>query len=77
MQEKDFKWFLDNYNELFKQYGNSFLAIKKGQVLGKYDSYAEAVRRTLEHEDIGSFIVQKCDGTEAAFTNYISTVYLS
>ena len=77
MQERDFKWFLDHYDELYRQYGVSFLAIKKERVLGKYDSYAEAVRKTLESEDIGSFIVQKCDGTEAAFTNYIATAYLS
>lgn len=77
MQEQDFKWFLDNYNKLFEKYGVSFLAIKNRQVLGSYRNYADAVKETAKTDLIGSFIVQKCDGTEAAFTNYIATVYLS
>lgn len=77
MQEQDFNWFLNNYDDLFKKYGVSFLAIKEEKVIGKYDSYTEAVHETMKFEPIGSFIVQKCDGSEAAFTNYIATVYLS
>ena len=74
MQDKDFKWFLDNYDELYKQYGNSFLAIKNCNVLGSYKTYAEGVRETLKNEEIGTFIVQKCDGTKDKNMNYIASM---
>ena len=77
MQDQDFRWFIDNYNELFKEYGVSFLAIKNKRVLGSYNSYSEAVDKTAEQEPLGTFIVQKCNGEESAYTNHIATIYLS
>ena len=71
MQDKDFRWFLDNYDGLYKKYGHAYLAIKNGKVLGTYETYAEGVRTTEKSEEPGTFIVQLCDGTEAAYTNYI------
>lgn len=74
MQDKDFTWFLDNYDELFKKYGNSFLAIKNGKVLGSYNSYADGVRNTEKTEELGTFIVQRCDGTKDKNMNYIASM---
>ena len=74
MLENEYQWFLENYNDLFKQYGISFLAIKNRSVLGVYQSYAEGVKKTLQKEEAGTFIVQKCNGEESAYTNYIASV---
>ena len=74
MLEKEYQWFLENYNALFNQYGHAFLAIKNGAVLGVYQSYAEGVKKTLLSEEPGTFIVQKCNGEESAYTNYISSM---
>lgn len=74
MQESDYKWFIENYDSLFKHYGNAFLAIKDKRVLGVYSSYAEGVRKTSEAEEMGSFIVQKCNGDTSGYTNYISSI---
>ena len=30
-QEADYKWFLEHYEQLFKEYGTSYLAIKEGK----------------------------------------------
>ena len=73
IQDADFEWFVENYQNLFQQYGNSFLAIKNKSVLAAYDSYADAVRETQKKELLGTFIVQKCDGTESAYSNYIAS----
>ena len=73
MQEEDFKWFLKNHDELFRIYGNTYLAIKNKQVIGTYASYAEAVKHTLETENLGTFIVQKCTGTADGYTNQIAS----
>jgi hypothetical protein len=74
MQDRDYKWFLENYDALSAQYGKAYLSIKNERVLGAYKSYAEGVIETLKTEKKGSFIVQLCDGTEAAYTNYISSM---
>ncbi len=74
LQQQDYDWFLQNYEELFNEYGVSYLAIKKRKVLGKYNSYAEAVLETEKTEPLGSFIVQYCNGDESAYTAYIAPV---
>ena len=74
MLENEYKWFLENYDDLFKQYGTACLAIKNRTVLGVYKSYAEGVKETLKKEAPGTFIVQKCNGDESAYTNYISSM---
>lgn len=74
MQDKDFDWFLEHYDELYKEYGDAYIAIKNGKVLGVYSSYAEGVRKTQATEEIGTFIVQHCNGNETGHTNYISSM---
>lgn len=73
MQEQDFKWFLENHNELFRIYGNTYLAIKNQQVIGTYASYVEAVKQTSKTETLGTFIVQKCTKTDDGYTNQIAS----
>jgi len=73
MQDKDFIWFKENYMNLFQQYGQSYLAIKNKTVLGSYNSYADAVNDITKNHEIGSFIIQYCNGDESAYTNYISS----
>ena len=74
MLENDYKWFLRNYDELYNKYGHSFLAIKDEQVIGVYESFANAVRTTAKTNDFGTFIVQECNGDESAYTNYIASM---
>lgn len=73
MQELDFKWFIDNMPNLYKEYGNCFLAIKNKQILGSYATYADAVHSTAQTEDLGTFIVQECGQDEKAYTNFIAS----
>lgn len=74
MQEKDYYWFLENYESLYKEYGCAYLAIKNSKVLGAYKSYADGVRSTQATEELGSFIVQLCNGDESAYTNIITSM---
>ena len=74
MQEADYRWFLENFNELFKKYGDVYIAIKEKTVLGIYNSYADGVLSTMKNEPLGSFIVQHCGNDESAYTNYISSM---
>lgn len=48
-QTSDYKWFTDNYASLCEKYGNAFIAIKNGSILGVYPSFAIGVKETLKH----------------------------
>ena len=76
LQDKDYEWFLANYDQLFREFGESYLAIKDSHVLGKYSSYAEAVHETEKKESLGSFIVQYCNGDESGYTNQIASMFV-
>ena len=69
MQDLDFEWFLENYETLFKQYGDSYLVIKDKTVLGSFKTYADGVQKALANEEIGTFIVQMCSANKTAATN--------
>lgn len=73
MQERDYKWFKENYFTISEEYGNSFVVIKNKKVIGSFDNYGDAVRETVKKEKLGTFIVQFCNGDESAYTNYISS----
>ena len=73
-QDKDFEWFLQNYSKLYKEYGRKYLVIKNCEVLGAYDSPAIAVSETSQKEELGTFIVQFCNGDESGYTNYIASM---
>jgi len=74
LRDSDYEWFLDNYLDLFREYGASYLVIKNKTVLGAYKSYAEGVKSVRDRVTLGTFIVQECNGDESAYTNYISSV---
>lgn len=77
MQASDFQWFLEHYSDLHDKYGDSYLAIKNKTVLGSYSSYADAVSSTSKVEQIGTFIVQFCNGVESAYTSHIASFGIS
>ena len=74
LQNDVFKWFLDNYDRIYREYGKCYVAIKNKKILGIYNSAAEGIRETKKSEEIGSFIVQYCNGEESGYTNYISSM---
>lgn len=57
--DKEYKWFVENKEQLYNKYGDSYVAIKNRKVLGKYKSFAEGVNKTKMKEKLGTFIVQR------------------
>ena len=72
MMEEDFKWFTDNYQKLFQQYGLCYIVIKDRTVLGTYQSADQAIAETTKDHPLGSFIVQLCNGDESGYTNFVA-----
>lgn len=73
MQDKDFEWFLNNYNKIFEKYGHTFVVIKNCRILGTYSNVSDALNETLRSEKLGTFIVQECNGDESGYTNYVAS----
>ncbi len=71
---QDYEWFLKNYSAIFEKYGDTYVAVKNGHILGNYNSYAECVRAVSKKEKLGTFIVQHCNGNETDYTNYIASM---
>lgn len=72
-RQNDFDYFIQHYQEFYKQYGHKFLAIKNKKILGIYDDEVSAINTTSEKYPLGTFIVQECNGNESGYTNYISS----
>lgn len=72
MLEKEFKYYIENQNELVKKFLGKFIVIKDNQVIGDYDSQSEAYSETIKTHSIGTFLIQHCmPGTE----NYTQTFH--
>ena len=73
--EKEFKYYIDHQDELVKKYNGKFLVIKNCKIIGIYDTELEAITKTSEKKELGTFLVQKCEpGTESYSQTYHSRV---
>lgn len=75
MQRSDFNWFLNNYDKIYEQYGHKYIVIKNKTVLGAYDSVREALDNTKE--ELGTFIIQECNGDSSAYANYVASAFIA
>ena len=60
MQDKDFDFFLQNMENLYKTYGHKFVAVKNQSILAAYKSFNDALDATLKTEELGTFLIQEC-----------------
>ena len=75
--EKEFTYYLKNKNELVKKYKGKIIVIKDNEVLGAFSSEIEAINKTMEKHELGTFLVQKCEPGRASYTQtYHSRVVL-
>ncbi len=72
-RSNDFNYFIKCYQELYKQYGHKFIAIRNKKILGSYDTELKAINEVSKTYPLGTFIVQECNGDESGYTNYISS----
>lgn len=73
--EKEFKYYLENQQKLAEQYNGKFIVIKNCKVIGVYDNELEAIEKTSRKEQLGTFLVQKCEpGSDSYTQTYHSRV---
>lgn len=66
--KSEFKYYLDNQNKLVEKYNGKFIIIKNTEVIGIYDSELEAIEITSKEHSLGTFLVQKCEPGQDAYT---------
>jgi hypothetical protein len=66
--EKEFKYYLDNQDELVKEYNGKFIVIHGIKVVGAYESELEAIKETSKKYKPGTFLVQKCEPGNSSYT---------
>ena len=66
--EKEFKYYLDNQDELVKEYNGKFIVIHGSKVVGAYESELEAIKETSQKYKPGTFLVQKCEPGNSSYT---------
>ncbi|NQT31293.1 MAG: hypothetical protein HQ588_03075 [Deltaproteobacteria bacterium] len=67
--EKEFKYYLEHQDELVKKYNGKYIVIKDLEVIGAYDSELEAIEKTTEKYELGTFLVQKCEHGNESYTH--------
>ncbi len=72
MLDKEFKYFLDNQDELVKKYNGKFIVIRDKEVIGAYDTFVDAYFITQERgTKLGTFLIQQCLPGEKCYTTYV------
>jgi hypothetical protein len=73
--EREFEYYLENQSRLVEKYRDKVIVIKNQSVIGVFDSELEAIRRTSEEHELGTFLVQRCEpGAESYTLTYHSRV---
>jgi hypothetical protein len=66
--EKEFAYYVEHQADLVKKYSGKFVVIKGDNVLGVYDDELEAVKKTSQSHELGTFLVQKCEAGSESYT---------
>lgn len=73
--EKEFEYYLENQEELVKEYNGRVIVIKDQKVIGVFDSELDAVEEISKEHELGTFLVQRCvPGAESYTHTYHSRV---
>ena len=66
--EKEFDYYLAHQDELVEKYNGKVVVVKGEKVIGVYDTEYLAVTETSKKEELGTFLVQKCEPGAESYT---------
>ena len=66
--EKEFEYYIEHQDELVKRYKGKYIVIKDCRVIGVYDNQIEAIEETSKNEELGTFLVKKCEPGKESYT---------
>lgn len=75
-RKNDFDFFMNQYDDIYDKYGECFVAIRRNKIIGVFKDEKQALDIASSEFGYGNFIVQKCNGDETGYTNYITSFQL-
>jgi len=66
--KKEFEYYLANQAQLVAKYNGRFVVIKGERVIGDYSDLPTAVSETTKQHELGTFLVQRVEPGERAYT---------
>lgn len=68
MLHDEFLYFIRNQDELVKRYPGQFIVIKDQKVVSQHASRLEAYVEAQKAYPLGTFLIQKCEPGQSAYT---------
>jgi hypothetical protein len=76
--DADYRYFLDNLDELYREHGHKFLVVKNRTVVSTHDSFMDAFISATKDHALGTFIIQECvDDPEKLVQTFQSNVTIA
>lgn len=66
--KQEFEYYLAHQAEMVSRYNGKFIVLKNREVIGVYDSELGAVAETQKTHALGTFLVQKVEPGQGAYT---------
>ena len=66
--KREFDFYLANQADMVKNHNGKYVVIKNRAVIGAYETEAAAVAETVKVHELGTFLVQKVEPGEGAYT---------
>jgi hypothetical protein len=66
--QADFQFYRANQADFVGRYNGKFIVLKDFALLGVYETHAEAIRETMKHHELGTFLVQQVTPGDSATT---------
>lgn len=61
--KNNYKYYLNHHAEIVEKYLNKFIVIKEQKIVDSYDTFEEAVSKSSEKYELGTYLIQKCTKT--------------
>jgi hypothetical protein len=74
--EKEFKYYLDNQDEIVDKFNGKVLVIKDNKVEYDAENLYEAYKWGIDRYKLGTFLIQKCSPGNKDYTSYIYSINL-
>ena len=68
MLDAEFKYYLDNQNEIVKSHNGKVVVIKDNKVVDAYENYKQAHIESAKKYKLGTFLLQLCTPGDEAYT---------
>jgi len=68
MLQKEFEWYLENQEDIVKQYNGKYLVISGHKVLYASVDKNDAYNKGIDLAGLGNFILQRCTPGDEAYT---------